>query len=82
MLFWMNGLKNYILLTADTTDTDWDKNQKVLKGILEMYSTYRRRSRLESQRTLSSKLSRTNGTNSNASMGVWVLCSPSISGSP
>jgi hypothetical protein len=33
----MNRLKNYILSTADTTDTDWDKNQEVLKGILEMY---------------------------------------------
>jgi hypothetical protein len=36
-LFQINGLKNYILSTADTTDIDWDKNQEVLKGVLEMY---------------------------------------------
>jgi hypothetical protein len=36
-LFRMNGLKNYIISTEDTTDKDWDKNQEVLKGVLEMY---------------------------------------------
>ena len=25
-LFRMNGLKNYILLTSDTADTDWEKD--------------------------------------------------------
>jgi hypothetical protein len=36
-LFRMNRLKNYIMSTADSADTDWDKNQEVLKGVLEMY---------------------------------------------
>ena len=33
----MNGLKNYIKSTTDTSDQEWDKNQEVLKGVLEMY---------------------------------------------
>jgi hypothetical protein len=36
-LFRMNGLKNHITLTSDTSDTDWDKTQEIIKGVLEVY---------------------------------------------
>ena len=37
-LFWMNGLKTYITLaTADANNKDWDTNQEIIKGVLEVY---------------------------------------------
>ena len=38
VLFWMNGLKTYItLVTTNANDKDWDTNQEIIKGILEVY---------------------------------------------
>jgi hypothetical protein len=37
-LFQMNGLKTYITLaTANANDKDWDTNQEIIKGVLEVY---------------------------------------------
>jgi hypothetical protein len=37
-LFQMNGLKTYITsVTTDTNNKDWDTNQEIIKGILEVY---------------------------------------------
>jgi hypothetical protein len=37
-LFRMNGLKTYITsATANTNNKDWDTNQEIIKGILEVY---------------------------------------------